>query len=256
VSSEALRCGAINTGSYVTVVPGGDTYVSWERNIDHLFTASGDPYVYIHAAYLPAGATRPAAGGPASPFVVSTGQPNGNADGGVKTLGDVVIAGYSRGIGNDFPRITYDKPANVLLVAWNDASLRPLGDVWLRAVKPHLAGRGGTRRLDDDNSFSLHFLPAVSVRSNGTICSSWYDRRLNGPMSTRTDYYGECRTSPTATGTDFRITTGSTDWNGTSSLTSPNFGDYTDNTSSGTTTYFAWSDGRIGVPQPFVAHRP
>jgi hypothetical protein len=254
-SSEALRCGAVNQGAYVRVLPGGDTYVAWERNIVNAGVGSGDPYVYIHAAYLPAAATRPTVGGPSAPFVVSTGQPNGNAAGGVKSLNNVSIAGYSRGPGNDFPRLTYDGAANRLLVEWNDASLHPLGDIWLRALTPHLAGRGRTQRVNDDNSFALHFMPAVSVRSDGTICSSWYDRRLNGADSTRTDYFGECRTSPTTAARDFRITTGGTDWAGTSSLIDPNFGDYTDNTASGSTTYFTWSDGRLGVPQPFVARR-
>jgi hypothetical protein len=44
-----------------------------------------------------------------------------------------------------------------------------------------------------------------------------------------TDYYGECRPGPTSAASDFRITTVSTDWLGTSSLINPNFGDYTDN---------------------------
>ena len=64
-----------------------------------------------------------------------------------------------------------------------------------------------------------------------------------------------CRLDPTNQSPDFRITTGSTDWAATSSLIDPNFGDYTDNTSTGTRTYFIWSDGRIGVPQPFVDSR-
>jgi hypothetical protein len=137
-----------------------------------------------------------------------------------------------------------------------DASLHPLGDIWLRGVKLKLAGRDATSRVNDDNSFALHCLPAVSVRSNGTICTSWYDRRLHGPSSTVTDYFGDCRSGPRVAATDFRITTGATDWNGTSSTIVPNFGDHTDNTATGNHTYFTWSDGRIGVPQPFVAHRP
>jgi hypothetical protein len=252
-SSESTRCGAMNEGAYVTEVPGGDTYVAWERNVDII---TGDPYSYIHAAYLPATATRPAVGGRAAPFVVSTGQPNGSSTGGIKSLNNVPIAGYNRGLGQDFPRLAWDATAQRLLVEWNDASLHPLGDIWLRALRPKLAGRDATARVNDDNSFALHFLPAVSVRSNGTICSSWYDRRLNGADSTRTDYFGDCRTAPRTAATDFRITTGSTDWNGTSSFIVPNFGDYTDNTSTGNNTYFTWSDGRIGVPQPFVTHRP
>jgi len=106
--------------------------------------------------------------------------------------------------------------------------------------------------VNDDSSYALHFLPAVSVRSDGTICSSWYDRRLWGADSTETDYVGECRSRSNVSSTDFQITTGATDWAGTSSFIDPNFGDYTDNTSTGDITYFIWSDGRLGVPQPFV----
>ena len=94
----------------------------------------------------------------------------------------------------------------------------------------------------------------MSVRSNGHICTSWYDRRRFGPDSAHTDYFGECRPSIGSNKADFQITTGATDWTNTSSLITPNFGDYTDNASAGTTTYYTWSDGRIGVPQPFTDH--
>jgi hypothetical protein len=255
-SSESTRCGAVNTGAYVTLAAGGDTYVAWERNIDSLFSASGDPYVYIHAAVLPPGVHRPTVGGPGAPFVVTTGQANSNAAGGVKSLGNVAIAGYNRGLGNDFPRAVYDRKAQQLLVAWNDASSHPLGDIWMRAMTPRLAGRATIQRVNSDNTFALHFLPAISVRTDGTICTSWYDRRLFSPDSTRTDYFAECRPSAGSSQPDFRITTASTDWNATSSLIVPNFGDYTDTTASGPVTYFTWSDGRLGVPQPFVDRRP
>jgi hypothetical protein len=54
------------------------------------------------------------------------------------------------------------------------------------------------------------------------------------------------------------VTTGPTDWNGVSSLIIPNFGDYTDNyiIANSENAYIAWSDGRLGVPQPFNAHNP
>lgn len=82
-------------------------------------------------------------------------------------------------------------------------------------------------------------MPTPSYSPGGTICTSWYDRRTGGADSTRTEYYADCR--PTAaTGTpDTRITTGSTDWAGTSSLLDSNFGDYTDSATAGVTTYFA-----------------
>ena len=107
-------------------------------------------------------------------------------------------------------------------------------------------------RVNDDSDYTLHLLPAVSVQTDGTICSSWYDSRLGGPDSAVTDYFAECRAAPGMNGPDVRITTGSTNWTNTSTLIVPNFGDYTDNASSGNRTFYIWSDGRLGVPQPFV----
>jgi hypothetical protein len=248
VSSEAARCGAEDEGAYVSVASGGATYVAWERNwITNLF--DGDPYVYIHAARIPAAASAPDRGGPANPVVVSQGQANANADGGVKSLDSTTIPGFNRSIGQDFPRIAVNGVTSKVIVEWNDGSHHPLGDIFLRALSPNLTG-GVIQQVNGDSDFTLHFLPAVSVRSDGAVCSSWYDRRASGPDSALTDYEGDCG-SPT--GTDFRITTGVTDWTNTGSLIIPNFGDYTDNASAGTATYFTWSDGRIGIPQPFVA---
>jgi hypothetical protein len=243
-----------NEGAYAAVAPGGGTYVAWERNLDsNLF--DGDPHIYEHLAFVPAGASKPAVGGPTNPVVVTKGQVNGSPVGGVRSLGSVVIAGYNRGTGNDFPRIAWNRATNRVDVVWNDASAHPLGDIWLRSYSPQLGSPSAIVRLNDDSDYTLHFLPALSVRSNGHICTSWYDRRRFGPDSARTDYYGECRTSVGVQGADFRITTGPTDWTNTSSLITPNFGDYTDNASAGTTTYYTWSDGRLGVPQPFADSR-
>jgi len=240
-----------NTGAYVSVADNGDAYVAWERNITSNLR-DGDPYVYIHVARVPAGQSTPDVGGPADPRVVTTGQVNSSPAGGVKSLGNVAIAGYSRGLGQDFPRIAVDAPLGKVVVGWNDASAHPLGDIWLRGLPMDLRITGPIAKVNDDNSFALHFLPAVSVRSDGSIATSWYDRRIGGPNSVDTEYFGETRATPTGSGHDFRITTGPTNWNSTSSFINPNFGDYTDNASTGTTTYYTWSDGRIGVPQPFV----
>jgi hypothetical protein len=244
----------VNTGAYVAVAPGGDAYLAWERNVQSNLN-DGDPYVYIHAALVRAGDTAPVVGGPAAARVVSTGQRNASPTGGVKSMDAVVIPGYSRGIGQDFPRIAVDAPKHKVVVVWNDASAHPLGDIWLRGLPLDLTISGPISKVNDDDSFALHFLPAVSVRTDGSIATSWYDRRIGGPTSVDTEYFAEIRTSPTKPGRDFRITTAATNWSNTGSLINPNFGDYTDNASSGTTTYFTWSDGRIGVPQPFVDHR-
>lgn len=237
------------------MAPGGAAYVGWERNRAASGQSTGDNSVYIHMARVPAGAMPVPTGGPAHPVVVSLGQPHGTPSGGTKSLAAAGISGYT-GRANDFPRVALDLVAGKVLVAWNDASRHPLRDVWLRALPMSLATLGRTVRVNDDSSYALHALPALSVRQDGTICSSWYDRRRSGATSTRTDYYGECRRNPTAPAADFRITTGATSWAGTaSSRIYPNFGDYTDSATDGRTTYSAWSDGRVGVPQPFLDRR-
>jgi hypothetical protein len=254
-STESTRCGALNTGAYVAVAPGGDAYVAWERNVDSNLGGNGDPSVYLHAALVPAGLHRTSVGGTGHPIVLTTGQPNARTAGAVKSLDTVPIAGYSRGTGQDFPRVAIDNHNRTVVFEWNDASVHPLGDIWLRTAPFGLAQLTKTVRVNDDASFALHFMPAVSVRSDGTICSSWYDRRLAGPDSTRTEYFGECRSAAATNARDAAITTTGSDWAATSSFINPNFGDYTDNATDGARTFFTWSDGRLGIPQPFVAVR-
>jgi hypothetical protein len=246
----------VNAGPYVSVAPGGDAYIAWERNWNSNFF-NGDPYVYEHAALVARGGSAAAVGGPSDPITITQGQMNSNGRGGVKSLDAVVIAGYNRGIGNDFPRVAFNGALDKVVFEWNDASHHPLGDIFLRVMDRRLnpTSASGIKKVNDDNSFALHFLPALSIRSDGSIASSWYDRRLGGPNSTLTDYFGEVRTGSLIQAKDFRVSTGSTDWNATSSFIVPNFGDYTDNSSTGALSYFNWSDGRIGVPQPFVDRR-
>ena len=241
------------TGAYVTLAPGGDAYVAWERNLDsNIF--DGNPYIYEHIARVPSGASHPTIGGPGDAVIVTRGQ-SPNVNGGVKSLDGECIAGYNRCVGNDFPRIAYDAKIGRVIVEWNDASHHPLGDIFLRAYTDSLDAASGVMKVNEDNDYTLHLMPAVSIRSDGSICSSWYDRRLWGASSALTDYFGECRPAPGTNGSDFRITTGATDWTNTSTAIVPNFGDYTDQTSAGNTTYFTWADGRVGVPNPFVDHR-
>jgi hypothetical protein len=239
----------VNQGASPAIADNGDIYVAWERNL----FSNTDPHVYIMIARVRHGATSPDLGGKGSPRVVTSGQLHASASGGVKSLDGVSIAGYNRGQGQDFPSIAYNPTTSGVIVEWNDASHHPLGDIFLRSMDGDLQFSSPIMKVNDDNSYALHFMPAVSVRSDGSIASSWYDRRLSGPTSTRTDYFAEVRPSAGTDANDFRVTTGSTNWAGTSSVITPNFGDYTDNASTGTTTYFTWSDGRLGVPQPFVA---
>jgi hypothetical protein len=252
-SSEVLRCGAVNEGPFPVVAPGGDTYVVWERNISsNLF--DGDPYVYMHAALVPAGAARPSVGGASDPRVITVGQAGATPDGGVKSLVGEFIAGYNRFQPGppDFPQAAVRPLSGQVVFVWEDADQHLLGDVWMRAADLSLSTFGAIRRVNDDSDGVLHFLPAVSVGAADNVITSWYDRRLWGPDSTRTDYFAEITTGPAVPAPDFRVTTDDTDWNGVSTRITPNFGDYTDNATDGATPYFAWSDGRLGFPQPFV----
>jgi hypothetical protein len=241
----------VNTGAYVSVASNGAAYVAWERNVDSN-QFNGKPYVYIHAARVPLGRTHPSVGGPGNPRVVTKGQRNSGGAGGVKSMDLVAVPGYTRFFGQDFPRIAVDAPRHKVVVVWNDASAHPLGDIWMRALPMGLALNSRIHKVNDDRSSALHFLPALSVRANGSVVTSWYDRRMAGPESARTQYFGEVRHSPRSNGRDFRITTGASDWISTSAVADPNFGDYTDSASSGSRTFYTWTDGRIGVPQPFV----
>jgi hypothetical protein len=229
--------------------------VAWERN---WFTNqfNGDPYVYIQAAVIPVGASSPLVGGPSTPIVVTLNQKNSNAKGGVKSLDLVVVPGYNRGTSNDFPRIAWDAVQQKTIIVWNDASHHPLGDIFMRAFGPRFSAIGSILKVNDDETGALHMFPAVCVRSDGSIVTSWYDRRNFPPASAMTDYFGEVRSAPNVNGSDFLITTAATDWTNTSSIIIPNFGDYTDNACTGTTTLFTWTDGRMGFSQPFVAHNP
>jgi hypothetical protein len=243
----------VNAGSYPAVSTSGDVFVAWERNIfSNQF--NGKPYVWLHAAKIPAGALAPSVGGPANPVVITTGQTNGTKDGGVKSMDMVQIVGYSRFVGVDFPRAAFNPATGGVVFAWNDSSLHPLGDIFLRELNSSLSNLATSpiRKVNGDGLGRLHFLPALSVRSNGTICLGWYDRRRFANDSARTDYYRDCRASAGLNGTDTRVTTGYTDWNATGSIINPNFGDYTDAASDGNTTYYIWTDGRTGYPQPFV----
>ena len=137
----------------------------------------------------------PAPAVPTPAAVVTSGQLHANANGGVKSLSTVPIVGYSRGNGQDFPSIAYNPTTNRVIVEWNDASHHPLGDIFLRSLDANLSLTAPIMKVNDDDSYTLHFMPAVSVRSDGSIASSWYDRRLWGPDSTLTDYFAEVRPS-------------------------------------------------------------
>ncbi len=229
-------------GAYPAFSSSGNLYVTWNSNWTTNFF-NGDPFTHQLAAWLPASCV--AAPPCAIPTAVTIGTP-------VKSLDATTIAGYNRGIGNDFPRISFNNTTNQVVFVWNEANAHPLGDIVMATASWDLSTVNPKVRVNDDNSFAMHFLPAVSVDSKGDINISWYDRR-EADGSARTDVFAASIRPGTNGGENSRVTNVATDWNATGSFITPNFGDYTDNTSDDTTFYVNWSDGRIGVPNSFVA---
>ena len=141
-------------------------------------------------------------------------------------------------------------------MVWNDARFHPLGDILLRSyglgtLKPVQS----TPVVLDTDAGGMHFLPALrNASASGKLAVTWYDRASANTAVTTVK--GAIGVDPRLTSTpsaNTLVTTVPTDWNSVSSDIVPNFGDYTDNYIANGRLYVAWSDGRMGVPQPFEA---
>jgi hypothetical protein len=231
------------SGAYPAFSQSGDAYVTWNQN---WFTNNfdGDPLTHQKATRVPAACLT------GTPCL--TPPPTVTVEDTVKSLDATTISGYNRGTLQDFPRIAYNNTTKRVVFVWNEANAHPLGDIVLKTADPRLANWSSKVRVNDDNSFAAHILPGVSVDGSGNINVSWYDRR-NAGGTALTDVYAASIAPGKEGGKNARVTTVATEWNDTGSLIIPNFGDYTDNASDGDTLYVSWSDGRIGVPNAFVA---
>ncbi len=243
-----------NEGAYPTFGPNGDVYVAWENNwatniFSCLFARFGstcDSNVHIMAARVPQSCLSTGTAAGSCDTVVSI-------DSGVKSLDMLIfIAGYNRFITNDFPRVAFNTNTNRLWVVWNESNAHWMGDIVYVTTDVNLQSLSSKIRVNDDSSSLLHMLPAVSVGANGDTNISWFDRR-NSAGSSRTDVYAASIKPGDVAAQNSKVTEVASDWQGASSFIAPNFGDYSDNTSDGATFYVNWSDGRLGIPQSFVA---
>jgi hypothetical protein len=145
-------------------------------------------------------------------------------------------------------------------MVWNDARQHGTGDIFLQSFNlgSLTAVQSQPVRVNSRNDTGgWHFLPAIrNTSAAGNLTVSFYTR--SSANSALTDVAAALKLDPRTTATPTRndtvVTTGSSDWNAVSSVIVPNFGDYTDNYILGTTLYVAWSDGRLGFPQPFEAN--
>lgn len=183
----------------------------------------------------------------------------------VVTLEATLVPGYNRFPINDFPRVAVSDKYHTVTMVWNDTRFHPFGDILMQSFN-----RGTLRpvqsrpvRLDQPHGGGLSMLPALrTATASGRLDVSWYSRA--SVATSDTSVLAATGISPVTTVTppNVQVTSALSNWDNDSSLIIPNFGDYTDAaigvTGSwpyvGHTMYVAWSDGRLGIPQPFEAH--
>ncbi|HEV2582619.1 MAG TPA: hypothetical protein VGT44_17305, partial [Ktedonobacteraceae bacterium] len=184
----------------------------------------------------------------------------------VTSMDGALIPGYNRTPMNDFPRIAVSDKNGTVSIVWNDARYHAVGDILLQSF--NLDGSFPTPvqatpvRINSAIG-GWHMLPALrNTDDDGDLQISFYGRA--SANTDVTNVYAAIDVSSLATITpgNVKVTTASSAWNSVSSDIVPNFGDYTDNYMQAQsvvpyttqTLYVAWSDGRLGVPQPFNAH--
>jgi hypothetical protein len=252
--------GCENEGAYPAVDPKtGDVYVAYEHNwFTNLFgsffgtTCASLPTQnvmnYVPFSCLPLAPTSPCTG-PAATKAVN-----------ITSLDAAFIPGYNRFPMNDFPRVAVSDQAGTVSMVWNDARQHGTGDIFLQSFNlgSLAAVQSQPVRINGrTDTGGWLFLPAVrNADGRGNLDVSFYSRSSANTALTNVNasLMVDPRTTSTPARADTRITTGSSDWNAVSSIIIPNFGDYTDNYFVGTTLYVAWSDGRLGFPQPFEDH--
>jgi hypothetical protein len=274
---EPAHPSCTNEGAYPAVDEAtGDVYVAWEFNLDtNLGPAIGASPVcqsmptQNKVALVPFSCLRLT---PSS----ACGPPSTKAAVNIISMDAALIPGYNRipspttAGANDFPRIAVSHPAGTVAgtvsIVWNDARENPAGDILLQSYTlGNLAPvQGSPVRLNPDTG-GWHVLPALRYANQSGRLSVSYYRRAS-PNTALTDVDTVLGVDPRTTSTPaasavVTMTTAPSDWSAVSSNIVPNFGDYTDNyvervataPYNGTALYTSWSDGRLGVPQPFAA---
>jgi hypothetical protein len=256
VVADTDPAGCENEGAYPAVDPAnGDVYVAYEHNwatgIFGCFPGPNSPTQNV-MNFIPASClTLPTAScsGPAATNAVN-----------ITSLQAAFIPGYNRFPMNDFPRLAVSDAKGTVSMVWNDARFHIGGDILMQSM--NLTTLGNTSAapvvLNTDRG-GWHFLPALrNTNQFGKLNVSWYSRSSANTAITDVTAAVDVNARSTATPANVLVTTVPSDWNAVSSDIIPNFGDYTDNYTINTATntpgsrdFVAWSDGRLGIPQPF-----
>lgn len=185
----------------------------------------------------------------------------------VFSLDAAFIPGYNRFPTNDFPRLAVSGKFGDVSMVWNDTRHNAYGDVLLQSFK-----LGSLRRvqrfptvIDRPHGGGLSMFPAMRVSTaSGLLDLAWYSRSGTGTADTSVLAAIGVNPGTTTTPPNIPVTNVRSNWLLDSSDIVPNFGDYIDTNISatgrwpyvGNTLYVAWTDGRLGLPQPFEAHIP
>ena len=181
----------------------------------------------------------------------------------IVSLQAAFIPGYTRFPMNDFPRLAVSDAYSTVSMVWNDARLHLAGDILMQSMNVGTLGNVTAAPVVLNTSRGgWHFLPGLrNANQRGLLTIDWYSRTSATTAVTDVTAAVDVNPRTTATPHNIRVTNVSSDWSVVSSDINPNFGDYTDTyiiaTGSGTFTgsraFVAWSDGRLGDPQPFEA---
>lgn len=259
--------GCENEGSYPAVnVATGAVYVAYEYNwATNIFSTQCQGFRAKTRDIV----TRTPRGCLTLTATAACGRPANRAGMAVYGLDALPVPGYNRFPLNDFPRIAVSSKSGDVSMVWNDARHSGYGDILLESFR--LGSLSRVQRypttLDQPHNGGLSMLPALRVSTgNGLLDVVWYSR--NSTATANTSVMAAIGVSPAAitTPSNTLITNQPSNWlySGGASDIVPNFGDYIDAVVSatgtwpfvGNTLYVAWSDGRMGWPQPFEAHRP
>jgi hypothetical protein len=247
-----------NEGAYPAAdLATGDVYVAYEHNwASPLFggPCASEPVQGVMNFIPHSCLTLPAAScsGPAVVNAVN-----------IVSLQGAFIPGYNRFPMNDFPRLAVSDTYSTVSMVWNDGRFHLAGDILMQSMNLGTLGNvtGAPVVLNSDRG-GWHFLPGLrNVNQKGLLNVSWYSRASANTALTDVTAAVDVNPRTTATPHNILVTNVSSDWNAVSSDIVPNFGDYTDNYTIGTTglnggsrDFVAWSDGRLGDPQPFEAN--
>jgi hypothetical protein len=256
-----------NEGAYPAVdIKRGDVYVAWEYNWATNFLGPApcnttEP-LQNRVAYVPFTCLTLT---PVSPCGTTPKQVSVN----IVSIDTAFIPGFNRtpssaAPANDFPRIAVSDPYGTVTIVWNDTRYHPLGDILLQSYKLVSLGpvQSNPVRINPDTG-GMHLMPALrQAQSSGLLDISYYQRDTANTDSTNVDAVLNLSPKTTGAGNKIRVTNVPSAWIDTSSDIIPNFGDYTDNYVQALSQapyyndklYVAWSDGRLGEPQPFEAH--